>query len=156
MSPCHGEDHGFESRMARQLLDSSYIGISMLPCHGREEGSTPSGSAIRTSTYFYISHDKREVVGSSPTSAVGTVAQLGERLLIVWSIWGCSSIGRALVWQTRGCEFDARRFHHRELFWRPLESRMASVEGTKPAMLLVHGERRNHLTQLSTGTDSPV
>ena len=60
----------------------------MLPCHGREEGSTPSGSAIRTSTYFYISHDTREVVGSSPTSAVGTVAQLGERLLTVWSKFG--------------------------------------------------------------------
>lgn len=27
-------------------------------------------------------------------------------------LWGCSSIGRALVWQTRGCEFDSRRFHH--------------------------------------------
>ena len=28
-------------------------------------------------------------------------------------LWGCSSIGRALVWQTRGCGIVPRRFHHK-------------------------------------------
>lgn len=33
----------------------------------------------------------------------------------------------------------------------PSESKKIGVEATKAAMLLVHGERRNHLTQLSMG-----
>jgi hypothetical protein len=38
-----------------------------------------------------------------------------------------------------------------ELDTEPNESRKIGVEATKAAMLSVHGERRNCLTQLSTG-----
>lgn len=42
-SPCHGEDHGFESRMDRQFFDGVCgVAASTLDCESGSEGSIPS------------------------------------------------------------------------------------------------------------------
>ena len=35
-----------------------------------------------------------------------------DRFVSINRHWGCSSVGRALVWQTRGHGFDPRQLHH--------------------------------------------
>ena len=43
-SPCHGEDHGFDSRMLRQR--SLRLSVRTRGFHPRKRGSTPLGTAI--------------------------------------------------------------------------------------------------------------